>query len=102
MNKLVAILALLSLAFVLTSQPDSSFAKKTAKVHYVCPACNYVSDKPGVCPMDQATLVKVGNYYCKSDPSKVSSKPGKCADGTKMIKMKLPKTKMKPMQSSPM
>jgi len=94
MNKLLAILAALSLVFVLTSQPDSTFAKK-AKVHYVCPACNYVSDKPGVCPMDQTALVKVGSYYCKSDPSNVSSKPGKCTDGTTMIKMKMPKGKMK-------
>jgi hypothetical protein len=101
MTKLFAILAVLSIAFVTMYQPDPAFAKKHPKAHYVCPACDYVADKPGACPMDKGTLVKVGDYYCKSDPSMVSSKPGKCPDGTKMVKMKLPKGK-KMMMHAPM
>ncbi len=91
MTKLLAIFAVLSFAFVM-SQPNFAVAKKPhPKAQYVCPSCSMVSGKPGTCAGDKTTLVKVGDYYCKSDPSVSSTKPGKCADGTKMIRMRLPK-----------
>jgi rubrerythrin len=44
---------------------------------YRCPSCSYVSAKPGTCPKDKSTLIKVGDYYCP-ECKMTSAKPGKC------------------------
>jgi len=54
---------------------------------YRCPTCTYSSDKPGDCPNDKITLVKVGDYYCP-DCYMSSAEPGKCKMcGVEMKKM---------------
>ena len=95
MKKLFAILAVLYVAFVM-EQPNPALAKKhhpAAKVmaEYVCPACGAVSEVPGKCMGDGHTLIKVGDYYSKADPTYVRTKPGKGPDGKPLVKMTLPK-----------
>ena len=54
---------------------------------YRCPADGYTSAKPGDCPKDKVTLVKVGDYYCP-DCYMTATKAGKCSMcGVDMKKM---------------
>ena len=73
-----------------TSKPAKAAPQTTkaeAAVVYRCPTCSYSSNKPGDCPKDHITLVKVGDYYCP-DCYMSNSKPGKCSMcGVDMKKM---------------
>ena len=65
----------------LLKKPDSKEMKpepaETKEVRYFCPKCSYTSPKPGVCPVDQSTLVREGDYICP-DCKKPGDKPGDC------------------------
>ena len=73
------------------SKPATKKAPQQSKaetaVTYRCPACSYSSTKPGDCPKDHVSLVKVGDYYCPKCYMS-NSKPGKCEMcGVDMVKM---------------
>ena len=57
MTKLLTITAIFFAAILMITETDTASAVTKKKPHYVCPTCNYVSDKPGQCPMDKKDLV---------------------------------------------
>src|SRR4029077_17337523 len=100
MKTLLAAIAICLISFSVNSQQSASKTTKSKQtgtqkpaapaVIYRCPTCSYASNKPGDCPKDHITLVKVGDYYCP-ECYMSSSKPGKCSMcGVAMKKMEAP------------
>jgi len=82
MKTLIAALAFSLVSFGAFSQQAKTTHTRTkyhpkAVATYKCPECGYVSHKPGECPKDKITLVKLGDYYCP-DCYMSSPKSGKC------------------------
>lgn len=62
---------------------------KIAKSYYCCMYCDYTAKALRSCPVHQAALVKVGDWYCPVD-GKSSTKAGTCEkDNITMIRMEM-------------
>lgn len=85
MKSIFTVLFIVAASFTAFSQTQGSATSSsqttksaTTITTYRCPECGFKSQKPGICPVEKTTLVKVGDYYCP-DCYMSQAKAGKCS-----------------------